>query len=50
MEATLPKFTLPAGELKALRDLKEPKLITILPANKGRAMVVLNTRAYREKN
>ena len=36
-------------EKKALRDLAKDKSVTILPADKGRAVVVMNTHDYTDK-
>ena len=36
-------------ELKALSDLKKNKDITVLPADKGKATVVLDTKEYEDK-
>ena len=36
-------------EEKALKDLAKDKSVTILPADKGRAVVVMNTNDYTEK-
>ena len=37
------------GEFKALQELKADTDITILPADKGRSTVVLNTKDYESK-
>ena len=37
------------GEFKALQDLKADNDITILPADKGRSTVILNTKDYESK-
>ncbi|XP_072025382.1 uncharacterized protein [Amphiura filiformis] len=43
------RSVLEKGEQKALFDLKKDADITILPADKGRATVVLNTNDYEKK-
>ncbi|KAK9402181.1 hypothetical protein NXF25_010537 [Crotalus adamanteus] len=44
-----PKSNLPKEEQTALRNLKEDTSIIILPADKGNAMVVMNTSDYQTK-
>ncbi len=44
-----PKNNISCGEKKALQDLKSDESIIILPADKGRATVVLNKQDYHEK-
>ena len=48
-KAKVPPSNITKGERKALFDLKKDKTITILPADKGRATVVLNTKDYESK-
>ena len=38
-----------SAERKALKDLKQVKSITILPADKRKCVVVLNTQDYKRK-
>ena len=44
-----PRKNITSEEEKALRDLAKDKSVTILPADKGRAVVVMNTNHYTEK-
>jgi len=44
-----PRKNISREEEKALEDLAKDKSVTILPANKGRAVVVMNTNDYTEK-
>ncbi|CAH1242829.1 HMCN1 [Branchiostoma lanceolatum] len=44
-----PEDNLPKEEREALRSLKRDKSITILPADKGRSVVVLNKTDYHKK-
>ena len=44
-----PKFNITAGEHEALRSLRTNKDITILPADKGNATVILDSVEYEEK-
>ena len=44
-----PRKKITSEEEKALRDLAKDKSVTILPADKGRAVVVMNTNDYTEK-
>ena len=44
-----PKSNIPVEERQALKSLKENKQITILPSDKGRATVILDTEVYEEK-
>ena len=44
-----PKSNITKGERAALFDLKKDKTITILPADKGRATVILDTEEYKTK-
>ena len=48
-QAKLPKSNISKGERVALQTLKKDNSIIILPADKGRAMVIMNTAEYREK-
>ena len=43
------KKNITSEEEKALRDLAKDKSVTILPVDKGRAVVVMNTNDYTEK-
>jgi hypothetical protein len=43
-----PKDSLPGAELRALRSLTANDLLTVLPANKGYAAVVLGISDYNE--
>ena len=45
----LPRNNITREEDKALRDLAKDKSVTILPADKGRAVVVMNTNDYTDK-
>ena len=45
----LPKFYISKGERIAIQTLKQDNSIIILPADKGRATVIMNTTEYREK-
>ena len=45
----LPKPNIPKGELNALHTLAKEPEITILPADKGRSVVVMNTSDYKNK-
>ena len=47
--AKLPKSNISKGERVALQTLKKDNSIIILPADKGRATVIMNTAEYREK-
>jgi len=47
--ARLPHPNLTKEERKALKDLKQENGITILPADKGNATVVLDAEAYEQK-
>ncbi|XP_072028121.1 uncharacterized protein [Amphiura filiformis] len=47
--AKVPESNITKEERSALRDLKSDRNITILPADKGRSTVVLNTATYKEK-
>ena len=47
--AKLPKTNISKGERVALQTLKPDNSIIVLPADKGRAMVIMNTAKYREK-
>lgn len=47
--ARLLKPNLTKAERKALKDLKQDNHITILPADKGNATVVLDAEAYEQK-
>lgn len=44
-----PKSNITSGMRKALKSLKDDSSVTILPADKGRATVVLDTDTYRNK-
>ena len=44
-----PRSNITPGERKALHELAKDKDITILPADKGRAVVILNTSDYKSK-
>ena len=44
-----PKSNLDKGERRALKSLQKEKSILILPADKGKATVVVNTNNYEEK-
>ena len=44
-----PRNNITGEEDKALRDLAKDKSVTILPADKGRAVVVMNTNDYIDK-
>ena len=44
-----PENNITSEERKALRALKDDENITILPADKGRATVVMDEAAYEEK-
>ncbi|XP_072042470.1 uncharacterized protein [Amphiura filiformis] len=48
-DCKLPKSNISKGEKTALRDLKADPSILVLPADKGRATVVLNKETYVEK-
>ncbi|XP_072025128.1 uncharacterized protein [Amphiura filiformis] len=48
-DCKLPKSNITKGEKTALRDLKADPSILVLPADKGRATVVLNKETYVEK-
>ncbi|XP_072048791.1 uncharacterized protein [Amphiura filiformis] len=48
-KSKVPPCNIKKGEQKALFDLKKDENITILPADKGRATVVLNTSDYEDK-
>ena len=47
--ANLPKPNITAQEREALADLASDRSITILPADKGRAVVVMNLEDYKKK-
>ena len=44
-----PASNISKGEFQALQNLKKDDSITILPADKGRATVLLNTKDYKDK-
>ena len=44
-----PRKNITTEEEKALRDLAKVKSVTILPADTGRAVVVMNTNDYTER-
>ncbi|XP_071950858.1 uncharacterized protein [Antedon mediterranea] len=46
---TLPPSNLTPKERKAIKNLKKDKSILILPADKGRSTVILNTNDYKDK-
>ncbi|XP_071944743.1 uncharacterized protein [Antedon mediterranea] len=46
---TLPPSNLTPKERKAINNLKKDKSILILPADKGRSTVILNTNDYKDK-
>ncbi|XP_071943538.1 uncharacterized protein [Antedon mediterranea] len=46
---TLPPSNLTPKERKAINNLKKDKYILILPADKGRSTVILNTNDYKDK-
>ena len=46
---SLPASNISKGEFKALQELKADTDITILPADKGRSTVILNTKDYESK-
>ena len=48
-KAKVPASNISKEEREALRSLKSDKDITILPADKGRSTVILNTTTYKEK-
>ncbi|XP_072039404.1 uncharacterized protein [Amphiura filiformis] len=48
-KSKVPPCNIKKGEQKALFDLQKDENITILPADKGRATVVLNTSDYEDK-
>ncbi len=48
-QATLPTSNVSKGERAALKRLKQDSSIMILPADKGRAVVVMNSQDYRDK-
>jgi len=48
--AKLPKSNINKGESAALQTLKKDNSIIILPADKGRATVIMNTADYREND
>ena len=48
-KAKRPANNISKGEFKALRELKADTDITILPADKGRSTVILNTKDYESK-
>ena len=45
-----PKQNLTRQERTALKGLQKEKSITILPADKGKATVIMETKEYQEKN
>jgi hypothetical protein len=47
--AKLPKHNLPNCERKALREVQKEKSIMILPADKGRATVIMDPLEYQDK-
>ena len=47
--ATLPPSNISDDEREALKTLSKDKTITILPADKGRMMVVMDTEEYKRK-
>ncbi|XP_072017463.1 uncharacterized protein [Amphiura filiformis] len=49
-DCKLPKSNISKEERAALRDLKSDNSILILPADKGRATVILNKKTYLEKS
>lgn len=49
MKAKIPKSNLTPGEWKALTTLKKDDNITILPADKGKCLVVMDTQEYITK-
>ncbi len=48
-QATLPTSNVSKGERAALKRLKQDSSIMILLADKGRAVVVMNSQDYRDK-
>ena len=48
-KAKRPASNISKGEFKALHELKADTDITILPADKGRSTVILNTKDYESK-
>ena len=48
-KAKRPASNISKGESKALQELKADTGITILPADKGRSTVILNTKDYESK-
>jgi hypothetical protein len=49
-DCKLPKSNIPKEERSALRDLRSDDSILVLPADKGRATVILNKETYLEKS
>ena len=49
IEGKRPASNISKGELKALQELKADTDITILPPDKGRSTVILNTKDYESK-
>ncbi len=47
--ANIPASNISKGEFKALQELTADTDITILPADKGRSTVILNTNGYESK-
>ncbi len=47
--APLPRHNVSRGEREALKRLKDERDIMILPADKGRAVVVMNSKGYTSK-
>ena len=48
-ESKQPSSNLPRNEIKALTTLAKDQSIVILPSDKGRATVILNTEDYKDK-
>ena len=48
-KAKRPANNISKGEFKALQELKADTDITILPADKGRSTIILNTKDYESK-
>ena len=47
--AKIPASNISKGEFKALQELKADIDITVLPADKGRSTVILNTNDYESR-
>ena len=49
-KAKLPKSNITQQERETIKSLKDNKDIMVIPADKGRAVVVMNTRKYKSKS